>query len=263
MGFPLRIWDTTQDAKDRYALAQERFSGIMKELRERGFQCTYIGNLRFNKDIEPEVWLNSRGFYPHQKDTRLVLSYALQYGRSGWWNLDQLEAFSHGEGEMLEMAMWEYGFRRQKKDSSQWTRKRKGDILLSEVKPEAPVLSEQEKESCVPPLENVPWESERTYFICAGRTGLPYLSLDVNPFLHNADSLGILGRALANSGSIDSQQEGFTLHARNVRVDDKRYVHLHTIRNDERELDVLWPSRISVQNIDSLAQSLVDLVGGK
>lgn len=265
--FPLVIWEGTEDFKQEYEQARGRFQDISKRLYGRGFRCTFLGDLRMDSDGYPEVWLNDN--MPlcadrYCKNPDDATQYALRHGDCGWWNLDELEQFTNGEGPVFERAMWDLGYRKHKKDPTKWARKRKDD--------ERPQFNEQkqieeitgEELDRLNQLWAFPNESagmSKTYDIQVGKRGLIYVALWANPFVGTtAETMWMLGEQIRNRGHIAKQQEGFYIDARNVRLGEQEGIHIKTVKPDTSYSECVWPVQTPTEKIYGLADDLVSRV---
>ncbi len=270
----LQIWEGTQDYREQFEKSKERFSGIKERLWKRDFTCTYLGDLRFDINAEPEVWFNDNtplGAYRYCKTPDHAKRIALKHGRSGWWRLDDLDKFADKEGPIFEEAMWNLGYRRRKRDNSQWAKRTKNDgvedsrkVYLNErfVKKYMELGNEElERLNQLWVMSNDSAGLSKTYNIQAGRTGMIHIALWANPFVGtSAETLHLLGEQINNRGHIAKQQQGFYMHAVNVRLRGEEGVYVKAANPDESSIECIWPSQIPSDSIYDLFNGFIDRV---
>ena len=266
----LLIWEGSDDFKEQLETGRERFREIYKRLEQNDFRCTFLGDLRFDLNAEPEVWLNDNKplcAERYCKTPEDAKNMALRHGRCGWWRLDDLDKFVDSEGPLFEEAMWDLGYRRAKRDSTQWARKRKDDGVeeprkayweerhgkqFMELKG-----GDEEKLSQLRVMPNESAGISKTYDIQAGKTGMIYVALWANPFVGSTtETLWRLGEQIRNRGHIAKQQEGFYMDAKNVRLDEQEGIYIRATRNDETYVESIWPSQIPSSKIYELLDDL-------
>ena len=272
--FPLIVWEKTDEFKQEYGRDEQRFHDIKKRLYQRGFQCTFLGDLRMNRDGFPEVWLNdNHNLYRRNWIADEAVEHAKIHGDSGWWSLDFLEQFEEGKGPIFENAMYDLGFRKNKKDSTKWARltseykekmnQRKTESFREQIEKEWPLLTENETDRL-----NQLWTRSNenaglnnTYSIGVGQRGLIYVSLDANPFsATSTEQLSWFCSMLKNRGHISKQQKGFYIDARNVKLGMEKGIHIKAINSLENYVECVWPHKIPEIKLDDLADDLVSRV---
>jgi len=286
--FPLIVWETTEGFKKEYEEAKQRYHELSKRLFGRGFNCTYIGNLRMDGDGYPEVWLNdNHDIFRSNWSLDAAVKEALEHGNSGWWNLDEIEQFIGGKGFIFETAMWDIGFRRHKKDPTKWARRNSKDRCDPEeygnpghqrwdikYKKEYETISGEElnRLNKLFVLPNGNNGLGGTYDISVGKRGLIYVCLQANPFVGTtAETLWMLGAQERNQGHINKEQNGFYIEARNIltRGDIEgiikegvpvKGVHIKAVKPDKSYAECVWPAQIPSQKIYDLASDLVSRV---
>ncbi len=266
--FPLAIWEGTEEFKQEYGQASQRFQEIGERLYARKFRCTFLGDLRIDGDGYPEVWLNDNmpwSAHEQCKKPGDAISYVLQHGSCGWWSLDELEKFAQGGGPIFEEAMWKLGYRKNKVDSTKWAKKGKKDKM--EQNGEHKQIEEivGEELSRLNRLWVLPNESAgmgRTYNIQVGKRGLIYVALLANPFVGTTyETLWMFGAQASDRGHIAKQQDGFSIDSKNVRLGKKEGVYIKAVRPDNRSVECIWPIQTPKEKIYDLAENLVSRAG--
>ena len=262
--FSLGIWEGTEDFKREYERAKAKFDDIGNKLHKRGFRCGYLGGLRMNGDGEPEVWLNdstslrARRQCKGWEDAKRI---ALEHGRSGYWNLKELEQFAIEGGPILADAMWNLGYRRAKKDRAKWARIAKGDRAPQRVQEQIEEIEGEELERLnrLWVLPNQSAGLDRTYEIGAGARGLIFINLLYNPFYGGpAEGLdSYYGPRMSNRGHVAKQQNGFQIEAKDVRLGEQQGVYIKAIRPDASYAECVWPIQTPTERIYDLADDLV------
>ncbi|MDD2696688.1 MAG: hypothetical protein PHE52_00820 [Candidatus Pacebacteria bacterium] len=275
--FALIIWEATEEFKKEYEAAEKRFGDIYRRLDQRGFDCTYLGSLRFNLNGYPEVWLNDN--MPLMvdrwcKNAKDALGYALKHGESRWWNLDILEQFVAGKGPMVVAAMWELGYRKSKLDHNKWARvtaadkekkERPTDALWDEEHAMNYLQLSSTDEERLKPLIVLPNDNSaglnKTFIIGVGTRGFIYAYLSVNPFFAvRTEQLDEFGAMLAARGHIAKDQVKFTIEARNVKLGDQDMVYLKAMKPEGGFTECVWPTVTPAEKIYDLAADLVSRV---
>lgn len=270
----LLIWEGSDDFKERLETARERYREIYNKLEKTDFRCTFMGDLRFDLNAEPEIWLNDNQPLCAERYCKTpddAKSMALRHGICGWWRLDDLDRFVDGEGPLFEEAMWDLEYRRAKRDPTQWARKRKNDGVEDPIK----VYWEERHRKQFMELANGDekrlnqlWvmrnESagiSKTYDIQVGKTGMIYVALWANPFEGSTtETLWMLGEQIRNRGHIAKQQDGFYMDAKNVRLGEQEGIYIRATRPDESYVESVWPSQIPSSKIYGLLDDLSDKV---
>ena len=275
--FALIVWEQTEEFKREIQEAEKRFVNIRKKLFARGFECTYLGSLRMNKDCEPEIWLNdNRNIYKDNWTLEEAIAEALEHGDTGWWTLDELEQFVEGKGPIFEEAMWNLGFRRHKKNPNKWARRNPRDRYnpneygdphsrrweqKHKIEYLEPTKGELERLNQLLVLPNEDAGLNKTYWIQVNKRGLIYVELQVNPFsAKRTEDLGWFDEMLRNRGHIAKQQNGFYIEARNITLGKEKGVYIKAIRPDNSFIECVWPHQIPQPKIYDLADDLVSRV---
>lgn len=261
----LYVWEGSEDYRTRLESAKKRFEEISAGLRQNQFTCTYVGDLRFDLNEDPEVWLSdSRPLSRDCKTLDAAKSMAIRYGICGWWTLDDLKEFANGGGPIFNEAMWGLGYRKAKTGRGQWARKRKDDgtedprTAYWEKKYGKQFMKlaadEEERLNQLWAMPNESAGMSRTYDIQAGKTGLVYVALWANPFAGTtAETLSDYGRQVNNRFTIARQQEGFVIDAKNVQLGGQKGLYIKATRPDETYTETVWPSQIPVAKLYDLA----------
>jgi len=275
--FALIIWEATEEFKKEYEEARKRFSDIYQRLDKRGFDCTYMGSLRFNLDGYPEVWLNDNMPLMADrwcKNAKDALQYALKHGDSRWWSLDILEQFASGKGPMVAEAMWELGYRKSKLDHHKWARlttadknkgERPGEKLWDEEHANNYLELSAADEERLKPLIVLPNDGSaglnKTFVVGVGKRGFIYAYLSVNPFFAvRTEQLDEFGAMLAARGHIAKDQVKFTLEARNVKLQKEEMIYLKAVKPEGGFTECVWPTITPAEKIYDLAADLVSRV---
>ncbi len=267
--FPLVVWEATEEFRQEYEQARTRFQDINKRLRERGFECEYLGSLRMDQNGNPEVWLNDNRplmAYKFCRDSKVAIRYALRHGDSGWWSLDELERFANREGRIIDHAMWDIGYRMSRSNPFKWARKGKNDEapkMYNSQKNIADIITEEEKER-LNKLWVLPNERAglgQTYGLEVGKRDLIYVALWANPFVGTrAETMWQLGAQENDRGHIARQQNGFQLNARNVKLNGQEGIHIRAVKPDESYAECIWPIQTPKEKLYHLASDLVSRV---
>lgn len=272
--FPLIVWEHTQEAQKELEQAGKIYNKMIRKLDRQGFQCIYMGDLRFDNNCEPEIFINScMPSYAKKriKTARDALDYALKYGSGGWWNLNELDAFSRGMSIILNEAMWDLGYRKNKVNNMKWSRKTAEDKRNpartirwnDKFKKEFFRLDKEERAR----LENLDIilnssaGSNNTYSLSVCKRDMIYVELKVNPFsASKTEDFGWLSHMLNNRGHIAKQQESFCIDAKNVRLKDEEKIYIKAIKPDKKFAEVIWPTAMPADRIYDLADDLVSKV---
>lgn len=264
--FPLLTWNQTKEFKQEYQQSAQRFEDLNNKLRSRNFVCTYLGSLRMNSDGYPEVWLNSNMPYAaHRcKNPENAKQYALRHGDVGWWSLDKLEQFVESQGPIFESAMWGLGYRRNKRDQTKWSRKRKEDQwpLPQEKKSIEEITGEELTR--LTPLWVLPNEGSvmgKTYDLKVGKRGMIYIALFANPFAgHTFETMGEITMQLMDRGHLAKQQKGFDLKAKNIKLGEQEGIYIKALKPDQSYAECVWPIKLPKEKLYNLAADLVSRV---
>jgi hypothetical protein len=268
-GFPLILWEQTEDYARQKAEAEARVNAAATALDKQGKRGT-DREVQFTGNCIPVVWRNaSYGSLSRPSSVADALKRAESIGATGYYTPEELEDFVEGRGFIVEIGMNDLGFRKHKKIPDRWAKDNKAffptrykvwemhnGIDVEEVEgDEAERLNDMAK-----PNEEVIYS--RTYSVTSGRSGLIFIDKDTNPF--SAD-LSQLARDLAQKAHINRQQEGFVINARNVSVPDsdgerRQLVHIQAVTDDDKVVEVAWPSRTYGQTIVYLAVDLKNKV---
>ena len=116
--FPLILWENTNEFREEYKSAKEKFLELSIELNKKGRKFEgKLTELKFDINGYPEVFIDYPDNYMmHKRDHRNrknledSIKDAKSYGCFGWWGLDDLENFVKGDGNIFECAMHEMGF---------------------------------------------------------------------------------------------------------------------------------------------------------
>ncbi len=275
--FPLIIWQQTDEFKTEYESAQKKLDELHKKWVEKYGGGSYVGSLRFDANCKPEFWINdfggfATGRFCGQKmkwSSEEALRSALRYGDSGWWNLEDLEQIIERKGWIIEEAMFDCGFRRHKDNPEKWVRRKKGDQdpyirrMENKHKKEIANLSTEEAERLRSEGELFVLPNEfaglnNTYSIEANNKGMVYVELSANPFSGStAETLHCLEAVLEDRGHIAKNQNGFSIGAKNVKINNEEGVLVKAVRNDDIYFECIWPSHTAKENIYYLADRLV------
>jgi len=270
----LTVWEHTPEFQKELDSAINKFSDISDRLYQRGFTSTYLGNLRLDMNGNPEAWLNeNRPYFRSKLSVEDAKKFAVKYGDTGWWNLDELEEFIYGKGPMFENAMWDMGFRIHKTNPNKWTRRNSKDKYNSNEFGDSHKKMWHEKHDKIYldlsdeqlvflnnlwVLPNEFAGVSKTYNIRVDKRGMIYVELQVNPFAGiSAETLHVLSEQIINRGHIAKQQEGFHIDAWNVKFTDGDGVYIKAISSDKNYAECIWPSQIPIENIYGLADDLV------
>ncbi len=262
--FPLVVWEGTEEFKQEYEQARQRFRDISENLYGRGFKCTALGNLRMDSEGYPEVWLNDNKPCYGSCKTEDAIKSALMYGDTGWWTLDELEQFAEGTGPIFERAMWDLGYKRNKRDPTKWAQKRKDDgrPQFNRQKQIEEIAGEElERLNQLWAFPNESAGVGKTYNIQVGKRGMIYVALKVNPFAGTTtETLWMLGDQIRNRGHIAKQQEGFYIDAKNVRLSEQEGIYIKAVKPDASYAECIWPVQTPTEKIYDLAEDLVSRV---
>lgn len=244
--FPLRIWERTEEFQEVLAGLNDRLQRAKTRLYGRGFTGTSFGDVRITPSGNLAAWLNcGRPYARRRPDADSALESALRYGTTGYWEVKDVEEFAKGEGVILEKAMHDLGFRRHKKIRGKWSRRSKEECFPSSY--EAPeTLGEEARRLIVEP--NVKPGERKTYWASGDEYGI-FVQFNVSPFMATSfEQMEHQGRLQRIRGHIARKQEGFTLEARTVSIDEERFVHVKSVRADGYETQCLWPSVIPAES---------------
>ena len=197
-----------------------------------------------------------------------ALEHALKHGRSGYWTHDNLEQLIEGRGPILELAMWDGGFRPHKRISGRWvirTPKYEEDLRKERGKEESSIESEE-----LTKLLDTPWAFpnklggiDHTYKIQVDNMGQIYIYLFSDPpfaYSIRGQQLDKFAEVLSNRGHINKKQNGFYIHAKNVKLGEEKGVHIKAVKPDETYTECIWPHLTPNENIYNLADDLVSRV---
>ncbi len=273
--FPLIIWEHTEEFKKEYEEAKKRLAELYSKWRNYKVEPEHV-DLQFDNNGNPEFWINNGPFTdvrpPYGKrnlSVKEALTLSLEKGSGGWWNSDDLERLIRGEGPILEDTMWHYGFRKHKKYSDRWVRKKKDDEdprhIIWNKKHGREYIGiygeELEKLNQLWILPNEFAGLNRTYSLEVGSRGMIYVALEVNPFsATRTEDLGWFGAMLRNKGHIARQQSGFYIDARNVKLGEQKGLHVKAIRSGQSHLECIWPTQLPQPKIYDLADEFVSKV---
>ncbi|MBI4993704.1 hypothetical protein HZC33_01970 [Candidatus Wolfebacteria bacterium] len=263
--FPLVIYQNTEEYKKLFEEANSKFRNILFKVKAEGFKCTFIGDLRLNKNGQFEFWLNSNMPYIRRCSIDEAIKYAKKHGYFGWWSNYHFELFSLGYGPIVAYAMERLGFRKHKKDSSRWARARKEEKNQAAcLKDEAIYLSLSEKEAerlknlIIFPNNNV--GLDKTFSLIVGEGGMIYIALDVNPFGGlSAETMGSWGSLFTRRGHLAKQQDGFSIEAFNIKLDEEKMIYIRCVRLDGSIFECVWPTKIPWQGNNGLYDLVSDL----
>jgi len=274
--FPLIVWEHTKEAEKSLQEAVEYYKKIRDKLTARGFQCTFMGNLRHDKNCEHEIWINScmpLNVNRLVKKSEDALQYSLKYGISGWYTLTELDAFLRGMGIIMSDAMWELGYRKSMAGKALWTRKTPKEKKQSNPmhtirwndrnKPEffRPDKEERARLENMFIPENQNSGLNKTYTLSVCKVGMIYSELNVNPFsASRTEDIGKLSDMLENRGHIAKKQEGFYLESRNVRLKGEEKIYIKAVKPDKTLTEIIWPTLMPAGKIYDLADELVHKV---
>lgn len=262
MNFPLVLWENTEEYKKEKENASQR----LEELKNKIHAGPYVGSLRFDENCVPEIWMNDLrlGCARGCANSSLAQEYALRYGNSGWWSLDELEQFTKGKGPIFEDAMWELGYRRHKSDPTKWAKKSskdERDIPIPQKQIRTVLNDEYNRLNKLWSFKNESAGMGETYCLDAGKSGLIYIELWVNPFAGNtAETIGILGEQMRQRAHIAKKQEGFEICAENVKLGKEKGIYINAVNESGSKKEVIWPTRIPNTKLVKLAADLVSRV---
>ena len=276
--FSLIFWQETEEYKKEYGEAKERLSELRREWKDKYGSDSYMGSLRFDSNGIPEFWINDYGgfhtgrFYGQRRNwsAEEALRNSLKYGDSGWWYLDDLKDLIEGGGWLLEEAMFDCGFRRNKRDPEKWARVRKDDEgpykarWKMKFEKEHRELTGEELESL---KDNIISDNQsegygKTISMQVGDRGMIYAKLLVNPFGGTTASTmpAFLKQMIYANGLIAKQQNEFQIEAENVRIGEKQHIYLKAAKPDNTYEKAVWPTLTPTPNFYKLGNDLVSRV---
>ncbi len=267
--FPLILWDETEEYKTEYQAACERFKTLYQKLLDRGFRCTFLGDLKYDQNGDVQVWLNSNpSLYRSDWTAQIAQEKALIHGDTGWWSLDELADFVDGHGLMFECAMWDFGWRRNKLDQTKWTKlsaKEKDKTCPAKIT----AREEKNKHLFLMMIGRIPqWRKlmvlpnssagmNRTYNIRVTTKGMIFIYLWYNSFTASStEQMGILSVMANKRALIAANQNDFVVKAFNAKLDEQDVIYIKFMRNDKCILEFIWPSQISACHINQLFDDL-------
>jgi hypothetical protein len=278
--FPLVIWQKTDEFKQEYEQASKRFKAISEKLYRSGFKATYLGDLQFNTDGNPIVWLNpcrrsATGYssrnYLMPPTAEEAIRTAKITGDVGWWTLEDLEQLLEGRGPIFDMAMFDMGYRRNKTNATLWAKfgSTKEYEQAGKERTQAFVKAE---ESLWIPMQGADFERlnklwlmpnkwnglDRTYSLKVGKRGFIHIQLDYNPFAgSSAETLHVLGERHAQRGHIAKQQERFQIEAQNIKLGKEKGIHVKATKADQSCVEYVLPMHLPDEKLYDLVDELV------
>ena len=278
--FPLKLWEETQDFKQKKKEAEDRF----KELHAKAYPLPIGG---FSTDVEftangiPVVYRNcapplgKKPYYPED-----ALELAKEYGEIGSFTAEEIEDYIKGEGVLVDMAMEGLGFRRHKKDETKWARmtaRERRDFQYGQLTPMmadrnyrlygSPVVAsdryERERLMDLRVGENVPTEHGTTYSLETGSSGMIYMRMDFNPFAYNNVLMSRVANQRQQKAHINQDQEKFVIEACNVKIDTKSVyepdgVYLRGLVGNNLVHEAVWPVSVPGRELFDFAVDFRD-----
>jgi hypothetical protein len=276
--FSLIFWQETEQYKKEYGEAKEGLSELRREWRDKYGGDSYTGSLRFDSNGIPEFWINDFGgfhtgrFYGQRRNwsAKEALANSLKYGDSGWWYLYDLKDLIEGKGQLLEEAMFDCGFRRNKRDPEKWARVGKDDEdpyktrWKMKFEKEHRELTGEELENL---KDNIVSDNKsegygKTIDMQVGDRGMIYAKLRVNPFGGTrAETMpAFLAKITYSNGLIAKQQNGFQIEAENVRIGEDEHIYVKAVRPDNTYEQAVWPKVTPTLGFYKVADDLVSRV---
>ena len=264
MFFPLTLWEETEKYKSLSRISGAKRKKLLREWREKFDFVPYVGPVepRMSLECKPIVWVNSTGPYPYpprQKWTvNEALKYAMKYGATGWYTLDDIELLLAGEGPMLKIAMQGFGYRPHKGNTAQWAK----------IRPNESVRTAVQEDDQWPPVTgkaNITRLKKRfligeeigtdLWKIQANKQGMIYFCLEPRTALQH-ENLGYFPFMGSVRAHVDSLQEGYRVVARNIMLEGVKGVHVRALRPDLSFFDCVWPHLTTWESLTKLAESL-------
>lgn len=288
--FPFLLWEDTEQFRQEAEIAQQRLENATKQLKKRSFKGLLTAP-RFDVKGYPSIWLSGCPDIPHhglplEKAKKL----AWEWGSTGWWGLDESEGYVHDKNIIFETAMYDFGFRKHKSIKGQWASKGKRDTspYQSYLDSKYPVpsvrfIKGEELEElfsiydvCLGAINQLEKGNKRSNGFCGKSYGIyvdhksrvvfdywDRLVSDVYPQTffpsRNMGDLGLITR-------INPEQDNFFLEAEEIVLKKGMdpLIHLKALPrgSDVCVVEAIWPRRLSVSTLDTLARSFVKGVRG-
>jgi hypothetical protein len=268
IAFPLQLWINTPEYKKLLDDAQEVIQQFHEEHKKKYGHSIYLRLERVNKDGEPLLWLNGRGFHFNSKiKASDALKTVLKEGPFGWYTINELKEFMNGTGRVVERSMWSCGFKKSQSNPSIWLRRKQNEknSIGGAFSDDASNLanntfntSELERITSLLEIPADKYKEGKTYSLQAGKNNMIYVSMITNPFAgFTTESLGKLTHMLYKKSHIAPEQGEYVLKAKNILLqNEQKAMYIQALKEEKPVHETVWPVIVSHDNLYKLANSL-------
>ena len=123
--FPLIIWEYTDECRQMQEEAEERKNKLVQDWKKK-HNADYYSISPVEPSSQTSIftfYINTNGeIYRHRMQRekewswKEALEHVLKHGHCGYWTHDNLEQLIEGRGPILELAMWDGGFKTTQKN---------------------------------------------------------------------------------------------------------------------------------------------------